>query len=149
MLDETPSRINQAVDQVPPRRLRMSPAPNEWSVTEVLAHLRACADVWGACIDTILVEQEPTIRAVNPRRRIKSTDYMVLDFATSFSAFAAQRAGLLTVLRPLSPAKWSRQATIVGAGKPLVRTAFDYAQRLARHERAHIKQIRTTVAALA
>jgi hypothetical protein len=29
-------------------------ALSEWSAVEVLAHLRACGDVWGGCIARIL-----------------------------------------------------------------------------------------------
>ncbi len=40
---------------------------DEWPANEVLAHLRSCADVWGSCIATIIAEDRPTIRAINPR----------------------------------------------------------------------------------
>jgi hypothetical protein len=33
-----------------PAQLQAVPAPDQWSATEVLAHLRACADMWGGCI---------------------------------------------------------------------------------------------------
>jgi hypothetical protein len=36
-----------------------------------------------------------------------------------------------------------------GAGKPTVLTVHTYAERLARHERAHVKQIAKAVADLA
>jgi hypothetical protein len=58
---------------------------------------------------------------------------------------ARQRAGLLTILKPLPPEDWSRVATVTGAGKPLVRTVLSYAQWLARHERPHVKQIERIV----
>lgn len=148
MLGETTSRIAEAVARAAPGRLRVNPTPDEWSANEVLAHLRACADVWGGCIDTILVEDEPTIRAVNPRRWIRSTDYITQDFRESLRAFTGQRADLLSVLRPLAPEDWSRCATITGAGKPLERSVFDYAEWLARHERPHIRQICQTVEAV-
>jgi len=60
-------------------------------------------------------------------------------------AFATQRTDLLAVLEPLVHEDWSRTATVTGAGKPLVRTVHTYAQRLARHERTHVKQIERIV----
>jgi hypothetical protein len=41
----------------------------------------------------------------------------------------------------LHPKDWTRAATVRGAGAPLESTVHDYATRLARHERTHVKQI--------
>ena len=57
----------------------------------VLAHLRACADIWGHCILALLEEDTPTWRAVNPRTWIKQAGYYELDFQPSLDAFATQR----------------------------------------------------------
>ncbi len=111
----------------------------------MLAHLRACADMWGNCIAVIIAEDKPTIRAVNPTTWIKKTDYLEQEFQPSLQAFPAQRAERLAVLNPLAPKAWSRMATVTGAGKPLVRTVLSYAQWLANHERPHIKQIERIV----
>ena len=103
--------------------------------------MRACADMWGKCIVVILSEDRPTIKAVNPTTWIKKTNYREQEFQPSLQAFSAQRDELLAMLKPLSPEAWSRMATVTGAGKPLERTVFTYAQWLANHERPHIKQI--------
>ena len=101
--------------------------------------------MWGNCIATIIAEDTPTIRAVNPRTWIKKTDYLELEFRPSLRSFTTQRADLLAVLKPLPHEGWSRAATVTGAGKPLVRTVLSYADRLARHERPHVKQIERIV----
>ncbi|MDQ3467526.1 MAG: DinB family protein, partial [Chloroflexota bacterium] len=118
---------------------------DEWSANDVLAHLRASADVWGNCIAAIIAEERPTLRAVNPRTWIKQTDYLELEFRPSLRAFATQRADLLAVLEPLPPEGWSRAATVTGAGKVLERTVLFYARWLAGHERPHVKQIERIV----
>ena len=141
MLAETPRRLAALTAGLAPAQLRTAPAPDEWSATDVLAHLRACADVWGGCIAAMLAEDHPTLRAINPRTWIERTDYRDLDFHPSLDAFAAQRAELLAVLEPLPAEGWSRGATVTGAGRPLERTVLSYAQGLARHERPHVKQI--------
>ena len=111
----------------------------------MLAHLRSCADVWGGCIERILAEEMPTIKAMNPTTWIKHTDYPDLDFHLSFQAFAAQRATLLTILEPLPPEAWSREANVIGAGKPLIRSVYTYAESLVVHERPHLKQIQRLI----
>ena len=145
MLAAAPPRIAALTSGLPPARMQTRPAPDEWSVNEVLAHLRSCADMWGGCIATMLAEEKPTLKAINPRTWIASTNYPELDFDASFDAFAQQRRELLAVLEPLSPEGWARTATVKGAGKPLERTVHFYAQWLARHERPHLKQIERVV----
>ena len=113
----------------------------EWSARDVLAHLRACSDMWGKYIVHILSEDHPTFKAVNPTTWIKKTDYLEQEFHPSLQAFTAQRAELLAVLKPLPTEAWSRMATVTGAGKPRERTVYTYAQWLANHERSHRKQI--------
>lgn len=141
MLWENADRIAAATAGAGAAFLREAPADGEWSATEILAHLRACADVWGSCIATILTDDRPTIRAVGPRSYIHGTDYPDLEFEPSFRSFSAQRAGLHAILEPLPPAAWSRTAVVTGAGAVLERTLHWYALGLAAHERSHVKVI--------
>ena len=147
-LRTTPVRLRELTAGVPPQTLRTSPAPDEWSANEVLAHLRACSDRWGDCATRIVEEDHPRLRATNPRIWITKTDYPELEFAPSLRAFVRQRKALLAVLDRLEPDEWLRTGTLVGAGKPVDLTAHSYAERLARHERPHVKQIARTLAAL-
>jgi len=144
-LAATPPRIAALTAPLVPAQLHATPAPDEWSANEVLAHLRACADMWGSCIVEMIAQDTPTLRAVNPRTWINSTDYLEQAFQPSLQVFATQRADLLAVLEPLAPDGWARAATVTGAGAVLERTVLDYAQRLARHERPHLKQIERIV----
>jgi len=148
ILAETPKRLTTLTAGLDPTILRPAPGPGEWSANDVLAHLRSCADVWGECMERIVREDRPTLRAINPRAWIKQTDYPELRFHPSLRSFDAQRADLLAFLEALSPADWLRSATIVGAGAPLERTVLTYAQRLARHERPHVTQIERIVGTL-
>jgi uncharacterized damage-inducible protein DinB len=90
----------------------------EWSARDVLAHLRACSDMWGKYITLILSEDHPTYKAMNPTTWIKQTNYLKQEFGRSLQAFTAQRTDLLRVLKPLPPEAWSRTATAITAGKP-------------------------------
>jgi hypothetical protein len=145
LLAATPPRLTALTAGLAPAQLHTTPNHDGWSANDVLAHLRACADVWGNCIVTMIAEDMPTLRAVNPRTWIKKTDYLELEFRPSLRSFATQRADLLAVLSPLPIDAWSRAATVTGAGKVLERTVLFYAQWLARHERPHVKQIERIV----
>lgn len=144
-LEEQPKAIAALTAGLPRARLQRAPSRDEWSVNDVLAHLRSCSDMWGKYIAMIVAEDRPTIRAMNPTTWIKSTNYPELEFAPSFRAFEKQRAELLELLRPLPKAAWSRSATVTGAGRPRERTVMEYAQWIANHERTHVKQIARVV----
>jgi len=141
LLAETPQRIAALTAGLAPAQLHAAPSRDEWSAHEVLAHLRACADIWGKCMVTMIVEDRPTLRAVNPRSWINQTNYLDLEFRPSLRAFARQRADLLAVLDPLPRKGWSRVATVTGAGADLERTVLFYGRWLAGHERPHVKQV--------
>src|SRR5215213_8191147 len=83
LLVDAPLRIAEATTGLKNAQLHAAPGPGEWSANEVLAHLRSCADVWGNCIVTILQQDRPKIRAVNPRTWIKGTDYPEQEFQSS------------------------------------------------------------------
>jgi hypothetical protein len=147
MLAAVPPRIAALTAGVAPAQLQAASVPGDWSAVEVLAHLRACADMWGGCIAAMLAQDHPTLRAVNPRTWIGQTDYLEQAFQPSLQAFTEQRVKLLALLEPLAPAGWARSATITGAGKPLDRSVRFYAEWLATHERPHVKQIERIVQA--
>jgi hypothetical protein len=148
MLDAGPGRIAGFVEGLPAAQLVTPAEPGEWSARDVLAHMKSCSDMWGGYIVRILREDRPTIKAVNPRTWIRQTDYLEQEFQPLLEAFTSQRAELVAVLNPLGPEAWDRRATVTGAGKPLELTVYSYAERLAVHERPHLKQIRRIAEAL-
>lgn len=146
LLESTPRRIVESTDGLSREQLHQPPQPGEWSLNDILAHLRSCADVWGGCITAIAVQKVDSLRAMNPRTWIRQTNYPVLEFGPSLQAFLAQRADLLRLLASFTPEDWTRTATVSGAGKRLVRDARFYAQWLGEHERSHEKHIRRITA---
>lgn len=149
LLAATPRRIEALTTGRTAEQLRMPPSPGEWSAIEILAHIRACADVRGGVALRILAEDHPRIRDASPRVDQRGTDYVDLEFAPSLRAFTEQRADLLAVLRPLSPERWSRTATVIRNGKPLEWSVQWYAEWLGSHERIHIEQIAATIETVA
>ena len=148
ILRDTPGRLSGLAGDLTESQLHAAPEPGEWSVTEIVAHLRSCADVWGQAIERIAKTSHPTIRAVSPTTWIQRTNYRELAFASSLHAFRRQREHLLALLEQLPEQGWSRGATVLGGGRPLELSVHSYASRLARHERTHLKQVAKTVRAL-
>lgn len=148
LLAATPARLASLTGGLSAAQLVMTPESGEWSARDVLAHLRACADMWGRYIMLILREDRPTFKAVNPTTWIKETNYLEQEFRPSLKAYTTQRADLLAVLVPLPPSAWVRTATVTGAGKPRERTVQSYARWLANHEQSHFRQFERIIHAL-
>jgi hypothetical protein len=142
LLEETPECIATATTGLAESQLSVVPRLGEWSLKDILAHLRSCADVGGEAIARITTEDYPTFNAVNPRTWVEESGYLRLEFGTSLRAFAIQRARLLSGLRRLAPKDWSRAATVTSGSRTREETVLSYAHWLARHERAHYPEIR-------
>ncbi len=141
ILAETPSRLAGLTRDCTAAQLGTPPEPGEWSVFEVLAHLRACADVWGRSIIRILAEDSPAFRDVSPRTWIHKTDYLDWTFDAALIAFTRQRAGLIAQLEPLDAGAWHRTANVTKSGKLRVESVLSYAGGMADHELIHLEQI--------
>ena len=137
ILSETVPRLEQAVKGQDEARLKFKADKTAWSVNEILAHLRSCADLWTHSIYAMLAENEPTFSDINERKWAKVTRYAELPFRDSFHAFSLQRENLLRVLKALPLESWERSAIIFERKH----TIFTQTRRLAKHEMEHIEQI--------
>jgi hypothetical protein len=144
LLAETPRRIANSTKGVEAVYLQTNHDKRSWSVNEILAHLRSCADVWGDSIDEMLTGNLPTLPDLHPRKWIKETKYPELPFHESFQAFIKQRERLLITLKGLSFEDWSRAAMIGGRKH----TVFTQARRMAKHEKEHSEQIESLLASV-
>jgi len=140
ILEENPRQIAALTRDLPASRLNKTPILGVWSINDVLAHVRSVSDARGEFIRTMLATPKPTLRAIDPRALQRRGDYGD-EFAPSFRAFRTQRARLLRYLKALPRRSWSRTALITGGGLPRERTALFYAQWVAGHERAHVRQL--------
>ncbi len=137
LLEETPRRLEKITKSFDEARLQHRTKKENWSVNDILAHLRACADVWGDSIEAMLAEEHPTVPYRHPRQWVKKTDYPELPFHESLKAFTAQRKKLLKALKGLPLEDWSRAAKIQGREH----TVFTQVRRMAMHENIHCEQI--------
>jgi hypothetical protein len=147
-LAETPRQIALLAGGVERGKLHSRPDEGSWSPNDILAHLRANAEVWGTSITRMMAEDHPTIRYASPRGWMTKSGYTGQEFAASLAAFGAQRAALLVALRRLAMADWARGATFTGTTRGREQTILSYAQRIADHEGQHLLQLEATISAL-
>jgi hypothetical protein len=145
VLEEDPRRITTLTAGLSRTRLHKTPVLGEWTVNDVLAHLRSCCDARGEFMRSMLAEERPTLRAIDPRTLIEQTEYRELDFKSSLRSFVRQRVRLLSFLTALPRTSWSRTAVVTGGGPARERTVLFYGRWLAGHERAHVRRLARTL----
>ncbi|MGH2608006.1 MAG: DinB family protein [Tepidiformaceae bacterium] len=122
-------------------RLTWRPDDKTWSASDLLAHLRSCAEVQGKWIAAMLDRDNPTFRAVSPRSAFRK--YVDRDVALSLKEFTEERAALVKRLRSLDPAGWKRTLTFTGASpRSTIATVTACAWGLVQHEKDHLDQFR-------
>jgi len=141
LLSQSPRRISAASKALEDSRLYFRPDDKSWSANDVLAHLRACADVWGRSIMAMIAQDHPTLRYVSPRTWIRRTDYPDLEFRPSLDAFTRQRKELLKSLKTLGLEGWARGATFTATTRGREETVLSCVQRMAMHEHKHCGQV--------
>jgi hypothetical protein len=140
-LVDTPQTIRNIVAGLSTDDLKWSPSSKDWSVVEILAHVRACADVWTYSIYTMLTEKQPTLPLIDERRWAKTLGYATLSFEVSMNAFTSQREDLLRTLRTLGTEQWERTCQIKGRNH----SVFSQTRRMALHEAEHFPQFQALV----
>ena len=136
-LADTPGRIADATEEMSDAQLHFKVNKQAWSPSDVLAHLRSCADVWTHSIYAMLAENEPVLPDINERKWAKVARYAELPFFESLQVFTLQRSSLMKVLKELSFEDWERSAIIFERRH----TVFTQARRMAKHETEHCGQI--------
>jgi hypothetical protein len=145
ILAEQPERLAALTADLTPEALRAAPRPGAWSQVDILAHMRACADVAGEAMRRIVAEDNPAFRAVNPRAWAEEAGYRAQEFRPLLQAFSRHRAELVTILRALPPEAWARAGQVKGAGPAKTRTVDFYAAWMVRHEAQHVTEVRRMV----
>jgi hypothetical protein len=140
-LEATPRRVAAVSLGIDDERLSFKPDETTWSANEILAHLRANADVWGKSILAMITQDHPTIRYVSPRGWMRKASYHSQGFHESLQTFIQQRTELLTTLKALKCADWSRRATFTGTTSGREQTILSYARRIADHEHEYLEQL--------
>jgi hypothetical protein len=137
LLGAAPVRIGAATRGVEPARLHVRTADEPWSVNDILAHLRAAADVGERFIADMARGDRETLRYQSPRSELRRTNYIDLPFAKNFATFEAGRAALVHRLSQLPIDGWSRGSLI----RDRPETVATYVRSLTDHETAHCEQI--------
>jgi hypothetical protein len=139
ILIDAPHRILASVEGLNDAQLRTSPNPDEWSLVEIMAHVRGAAEIWTRSIFDMLKVNSPELTYVHPRTWIKNQGYAKLSFDENFQAYKADRDTLISVLQGLPFDQWNRSARF--KGKVNTYTLFGEVVRMASHDDDHCREL--------
>jgi hypothetical protein len=143
LLEATPSILRGLMAEVSDQDARWKPAPDRFSIAEVLAHLsHSEGHCYRARVDRFLTEDLPELEPDDARMFLEL--YKNGDPEEDFGHFEDQREANLELLRGLPPDAGSRKAKHVAAGEiTLSQMLYEWAL----HDLGHVRQIAELVRA--
>ncbi len=139
VLTSTPKQIAGLIQGMSKRRLARRPAPDAWSVTEILAHLADTEVTQSFRIRLILGSNKTPIQAFDQDVWAEFSNYQSHDPVRSFEAYRVNRERNLRLLKSLPRRRWSYYGIHAERGKE---TISRITEMMAGHDINHITQIR-------
>lgn len=128
-----------ALDLTTEEAWQSRPAPDEWSLGEVLCHLRDVErEVHQRRIDAILTETSAFLAGVNADEWAEPRDYCHQDGPTAQAEYLAARDTTIAMLNAVAPGDWQRQGQHTFFGPT---TLQELVFLIVQHDRVHNKQI--------
>jgi hypothetical protein len=133
-----PERLAALVEGLTPAQLARRPAPDKWSIQELVAHLAEDELVGAYRLRMVLSVPGTPLQAFDQDVWARTGRYSERDVARSLELFRVLRHANLELLRSLSVAEWSLHGVHAERG---VETVRDMAMHFAGHDINHFKQI--------
>jgi hypothetical protein len=134
----TAKKLERLIKGVPTTKLRKRPAPDKWSIGEILTHLADVEIVVGFRIRLILGAPGTPIVAFDQDAWVTSGHYAKRDPRNSVEQFRALREANLGLLKSLTPEQWKHYGMHSERGQESVEHIV---KMLAGHDVNHIQQI--------
>jgi DinB superfamily len=134
----TAERLNRLIKGVSTAGLRERPAPEKWSVSEIIAHLADSEIVGGFRMRLILGSPGTPILAFNQDEWARSGHYDQRDPQKSVEQFRVLREGNLALLQSLEPDQWKHYGMHSERGQESIEHMV---RMFAGHDINHLQQI--------
>jgi len=134
----TAKKLARLIKGVPTAKLRKRPAPDRWSVGEILAHLADAEIVGGFRMRLILGSPGTPVAAFDQDSWVISGHYNKRDPRKSVEQFRAVREANLALLKSLTPEQWKHYGMHAERGQE---TIEHIARMFAGHDINHLQQI--------
>ena len=139
----TAKKLERLIKGVPASRLRKRPAPEKWSVGEILAHLADSEIVVGWRLRQILGAPGTPIQAYDQDSWAAAGHYGKRDPRKSAELFRVVREANLALLKSLAPDQWKHHGMHAERGEETIERIV---QMMAGHDINHMKQVERILA---
>ncbi|HTX52559.1 MAG TPA: DinB family protein [Candidatus Baltobacteraceae bacterium] len=137
-LREAPKALAALFRGVPDEILRRKPAPEKWSMLELVCHLRDVEEFFVERYAKIANHDRPALRGIKQDELAAKLHYNEDDPARVVKEFQAQRADSLAILQALAHQSWQREGMHPTRGAVTIAWT---AERAVEHDRNHLRQI--------
>jgi DinB superfamily len=139
----TGAKLEKLIKRVPKAKLRKRPAPDKWSIAEILAHLEDAEIVIGYRMRTILGAPGTPIQAFDQDKWAEAENYAKRDPHDALAVFQKLRATNVRLLKSLKPEQWKHFGMHSERGEESIERI---AMMTAGHDINHLKQIEEILA---
>jgi uncharacterized damage-inducible protein DinB len=134
----TAEKLSKLIHGLDKPKLTRRPAPNKWSISEILAHL-ADAEIVGAWrLRSVLAQNGTTIQAFDQNAWAGAFNYQQQDALASLETFRVLRASSLALLASIPKELWENYGTHSERGKE---TVAHIVRMYAAHDLNHLRQV--------
>ena len=138
----TPKRLQKLIKTLSKKKLRRRPAPDKWSIAEILAHLADTEIVGSWRMRLILGSSGTPIQAFDQDVWAETLSYGNRDPKESLRVFRILRENNLSMLKSLPPKLWENHGMHAERGKETIKRIV---QMYAGHDLNHLQQIENIV----
>ncbi|HXO43896.1 MAG TPA: DinB family protein [Candidatus Cybelea sp.] len=138
-----PARLAKLLKGVSAAKARKRPAPDKWSISEIVAHISDTELVGGYRIRAILGQPGAPIIGFDQDAWVKALHYDKRDLKKSFAQYCALREANLALLKSLTPEQWKHSGMHNERGEESVETI---ARMFSGHDINHFEQIERILA---
>jgi uncharacterized damage-inducible protein DinB len=138
-----PSQLRQQVQGLPDTALRFRPAPEAWSIAEIVGHILDVGALWPGRTRQMLATDNPALASTDPDW-VRQRDYQNKQVGSLLASLAEQRAEYIEFLRALRPAQLARTGLHPTRGQI---TVAEGVAALLDHDLGHSRQIAENLAA--
>jgi hypothetical protein len=139
ILATTPEKLRREIGTMTRQELQTRPAPQKWSVQEVLAHLDDLEEIgMRARVAAMLEQDKPQLFSFDQQARAEELGYSTRDAQKSLASLSRQRQANLKFLRKIRPRQMKRSGVHPKVGEI---TLEELITEWAFHDLGHLKQI--------
>jgi len=141
----TAAKLKKTIHRLTPKQLKWKPAPEKWSIAEILAHLADAEIVASWRMRQIIGASGSTIQPFDQDAWASVFAYGKRDAKKSLETFRVLRENNLAMLKALPKEAWDNYGMHMERGKE---TVAHLARMFAGHDTNHLKQVEGIAAQL-